>query len=69
MSDKQFALQLQNINKDYRQGRSTIEVLKNINLEIYEGEFVAIIGLSGAGKSTLLRLINKLIIFIKITAL
>ena len=34
MSDKQFALQLQNINKDYRQGRSTIEVLKNINLEI-----------------------------------
>jgi phosphonate transport system ATP-binding protein len=35
--------------------------LKNIDLSIEEGEFVAIIGLSGAGKSTLLRLINQLI--------
>ncbi|MCK5757958.1 MAG: phosphonate ABC transporter ATP-binding protein [Clostridiales bacterium] len=47
-----------NISKTYPNG---VEALKNINLEIYEGEFVAIIGLSGAGKSTLLRLINKLI--------
>ena len=34
--------------------------LKNVNLEIYDGEFVAIIGLSVAGKSTLLRTINKM---------
>jgi len=47
-----------NVSKTYPNG---VEALKNINLEIYEGEFVAIIGLSGAGKSTLLRLINKLI--------
>lgn len=47
-----------NICKTYPNG---VEALKNINLEIFEGEFVAIIGLSGAGKSTLLRLINKLI--------
>ncbi len=47
-----------NVSKTYPNG---VEALKNINLEIEEGEFVAIIGLSGAGKSTLLRLINKLI--------
>lgn len=47
-----------NVSKTYPNG---VEALKNINLEIFEGEFVAIIGLSGAGKSTLLRLINKLI--------
>ncbi|AIE58885.1 amino acid ABC transporter ATP-binding protein [Bacillus methanolicus] len=39
---------------------SNQEVLKNINLEIYDGEIVAIIGPSGSGKSTLLRCINGL---------
>lgn len=34
--------------------------LQQINLQIEQGEFVAIIGLSGAGKSTLLRCINKM---------
>ncbi len=47
-----------NVGKTYPNG---VEALKNINLEIQDGEFVAIIGLSGAGKSTLLRLINKMI--------
>ncbi len=36
-------------------------VLKNINLEIEQGEFVSIIGLSGAGKSTLIRTINRML--------
>ena len=34
--------------------------LKHVDLEIQQGEFIAIIGLSGAGKSTLIRLINKM---------
>jgi len=51
-------IKFQNIGKTYSNG---VEALKNINLEINDGEFVAIIGLSGAGKSTLLRLINKMI--------
>ncbi len=46
------------VKKTYPNG---VEALKGVNLEIKDGEFVAIIGLSGAGKSTLLRIINKMI--------
>jgi len=50
-------IKLVDINKEFK-GR---QVLKNINLEIHEGETVAIIGSSGSGKSTLLRLMIGLL--------
>ena len=56
MSNKNLVLKLININKDYIQGRSNIQVLKDINLEINKGEMIAITGASGSGKSTLLHI-------------
>lgn len=49
---------LKGIDKVYTKGRETVEVLEGINLEIEEGDFVALMGPSGSGKTTLLNLIG-----------
>ena len=53
-------IDLRNINKTYRNGDQELKVLKNINLTVEEGEFVAIMGQSGSGKSTLMNIIGML---------
>lgn len=50
-------IEFKNVYKTYPNG---FTALKNVNLNIEQGEFVAIIGLSGAGKSTILRCINRM---------
>lgn len=50
-------IEFQKVSKRYPNG---FEALKDINLKIEQGEFVAVIGLSGAGKSTLIRTINRM---------
>jgi ABC-type lipoprotein export system ATPase subunit len=51
-------IQLREIEKSYPQGGGKIYVLRRVNLEIKEGEFVTIMGPSGAGKSTLLHILG-----------
>lgn len=53
-------LSFKNVNKDFGEGTARAEVLKNITLDVQEGEFVAILGFSGTGKSTLINLIAGL---------
>jgi nitrate/nitrite transport system ATP-binding protein len=54
-------LEVKNVSKVYGEGSSRTEVLSNINLQIDEGEFVAIVGFTGSGKTTLVNLINGLL--------
>lgn len=53
-------LTVSDLRKKYKRGKQEIEVLRGINLEIHEGEFIAITGASGSGKSTLLQLMGGL---------
>ena len=51
-------IEVKNLNEIYGSGEAEVKALKNINLNIEQGEFVAIVGQSGSGKSTLLHLIG-----------
>lgn len=57
---KKELIHLRGITKSYRNGDQELQILKGIDLEVYEGEFVAIMGPSGSGKSTLMNIIGLL---------
>ena len=53
-------LKLENVNKSYTQGKEPVPVLKDICMQVDEGEYIAIMGPSGSGKTTLMNLLGCL---------
>lgn len=60
LSEPRTLLRLEGVAKSFQMGEVTVEVLKNISIEVRHGEFLAIVGPSGSGKTTLLNLIGGL---------
>ena len=57
---KKTIIEIKDMKREFKMGGETLRVLKGINLNIYEGEFVTIMGPSGSGKSTLLNILGCL---------
>ena len=49
---------LEKISKTYGRGNLTVKALDNINLEIYKGDYLAVMGASGSGKSTAMNTVS-----------
>ncbi|ALH96560.1 lipoprotein-releasing ABC transporter ATP-binding protein LolD [Acinetobacter equi] len=55
-----IVLEAQNVSKHFTDGKSTVEVIRGLDLKVKEGEFISIVGSSGSGKSTLLHVLGGL---------
>ena len=60
MNSNEVILQLRDIKRDFKLGAQTVHVLKGINLDIHNNQYVALMGPSGSGKSTLMNLLGCL---------
>ena len=58
--EKNVIISVKNIEKSFKNGEVITKVLKGVNMNVYEGEFVVLLGESGCGKSTLLNIIGGL---------
>ena len=60
MKNKQAIIEIKDMKKTYRMGEQLVHALRSISLDIYKGEYVALMGPSGSGKSTLMNMIGCL---------
>lgn len=58
--ERDVLLKLRDVGRTYQMGEVSVEVLRHINLEILEGEVLAVVGPSGSGKSTILNIVGGL---------
>lgn len=58
--NSEVVVHVENVSKTYKVGKTSVEALKDVTVQVHKGEFVAITGTSGSGKSTLLQLIGGL---------
>lgn len=58
MAQQNVLMKVEAVSKNYSMGEVTVNALENIDFELYEGEFVVILGPSGSGKSTLLNILG-----------
>ncbi|HPY90653.1 MAG TPA: ABC transporter ATP-binding protein [Lentisphaeria bacterium] len=57
---QEVLIKVKNVNKEFNLGKAVVHALRDINLEIYRGEYMSIMGPSGSGKSTLFNMIGAL---------
>lgn len=60
MPSNTVVLEAQDVYKSFTDGKSTVDVISGLSLQVHQGEFVSIVGSSGSGKSTLLHILGGL---------
>lgn len=55
---KSLLMRVENVSKEYRMGEVSVNALQDASIEVYDGEFIVILGPSGSGKSTLLNIMG-----------
>ncbi|MFW6161194.1 MAG: ATP-binding cassette domain-containing protein, partial [Planctomycetota bacterium] len=56
--DREVIVSVQSVSKVYRMGEVDVHALRDASIDVYDGEFLIIVGPSGSGKSTLLNMIG-----------